>query len=234
MFRYSLKDPAAKIDPLKMLKKEIQQQLESIEQTANAYFDKVESYEDFHDFNSLDSDEREQSSELREQIANLVGELLNASAHSSLFDQLDQQTLRDALRRAHAALRLCRYQQWDAYEIADEDILKAVVQAGHREYPTSVSEAREEFMEGLDAIGQILTRIPDEVHEETGTQSAGPNDSAEKSILSVKEFAEQICKSSRTVKRYVTHGIIKANQNDKGRILNIPRSELDSFLNKKE
>ena len=89
-------------------------------------------------------------------------------------------------------------------------------------------------MEGLDAIGQILTRIPDEVHEETETQSAGPNDSAEKSILSVKEFAEQIGKSSRTVKRYVTQGIIKANQNDKGRILNITRSELDSFLNKKE
>lgn len=53
-----------------------------------------------------------------------------------------------------------------------------------------------------------------------------------KPVLSAKEFAEEIGKNPRTVKRYVEQGIIKANQNEAGRILGIPRSELDSFLKK--
>ncbi len=205
----------ATIDALKMLKKELQQQSKGIEQMANTYFDKVEAYEHFHDFNSLDSDERAQSSELRERIANLVGELLNASAHSSLFDELDQQTLRDALRRAHAALRLCRYQQWDAYEIADEDILKAVVQAGHREYPTSVSKAREEFMEGLEAIGQILMRVPD----------AGK-------ILLVKEAAKIADVDPKTIWRWAREpDLFPVIWNkDKSRIKGIPEESFREFI----
>ena len=214
----------ATIDPLKMLKKELQQQSKGIEQTANTYFDKVEAYEHFHDFNSLDSDERAQSSELRERIANLVGELLNASAHSSLFDELDQQTLRDALRRAHAALRLCRYQQWDAYEIADEDILKAVVPAGHREDPISVSGAREEFMEALEAIKEILTRMPKDAHEKakkaSGVDTVPENsttdlDLQQKEHLRVYEAAKIAGVSTRQITRWADEGYFPVRRNNK-------------------
>ena len=119
-----------------MLKKEIQQQLESIEETASNYFDKVETYEHFDDFSSLDPDDRAGSSELYKQIAGVVGQLSDVAEHSLLFDELDQQTLRDALRRTQAALRLRKYQSWDTHVLHDEDIILGVTKAGHGEYPT--------------------------------------------------------------------------------------------------
>ncbi len=54
----------------------------------------------------------------------------------------------------------------------------------------------------------------------------------QKKNLSVKDFAEKINKSTKTVKRYVEKGMIRANTNEGGRILGIPRSELDAFLKK--
>ncbi len=53
-----------------------------------------------------------------------------------------------------------------------------------------------------------------------------------KENLSVKEFAKEIERSTKTVKRYVKQGMIRANTNEDGRILGIPRSELDDFLKK--
>lgn len=162
MFRYSLKDPAAKIGPLKMLKKEIQQQLEIIEQTGKAYFAKVEAYEDFHDFNSLDSADRARSSELREQIANVVSELSNLAEHLPLFGALDQLALRDGIRCADAALRLRKYRRSPPYVEHEEDTVLASIPGDQWEELTSISSAREEFMEGLDTVRRILILVPDE------------------------------------------------------------------------
>ena len=226
MFRYSLKDPAAKIDPLKMLKQEIQQQLESIEQTANAYFDKVGAYEHFHNFDSLDSDDRALSSELSEQIVSVVGELFDATEYSARFDESDQLALRDGQRQADAALRFRKYRRSPPYVEHAEDTILGFVPEDTWEALTDISSARQEFMEGLEVIGRILMRVPNGVREEATNR--------EKPVFSVKEFAEEIGRNPRTVKRYVDKGIIEATQNDAGRILSIPRSQLDSFLKKKD
>jgi len=226
LFRYSLKDPAAKIDPLKMLKKEIQQQLESIEQTANAYFDKVEAYEDFHDFDSLDSDDRARSSELHEQIASVVGELFDATEHSARFDESDQLALRDGNHQADSALRFRKYRRSSSYVPHDEGSPLGFIPGESWEELTDISSARQEFEEGLAAIGRILMLVPDGGHKEADNQ--------DKPVLTRKEFAEKIGRDPRTVKRYVDKGIIKANQTEAGRILSIPRSELDSFLKKRD
>ena len=75
-------------------------------------------------------------------------------------------------------------------------------------------------------LGHVKPKIYQE--EKTDQEEIRP----EKENLSVKEFAEQISKSTKTVKRYVEKGMIRANTNEDGRILGIPRSELDAFLNK--
>ncbi len=207
-----------------MLKEEIQQQLESIEQKAKAYFDQVEAYEHFHDFDSLDSDDRALSSELREQTANVVGELLDATEHSARFDESDQLALRDGQRQADAALRFRKYRRSPPYVEHAEDTILGFVPEDTWEELTDISSARQEFREGLLAIGRILMRVPD------GAEATN----REKPALSATEFAEEIGKSSKTVKRYVNQGIIRANQNKAGRILDIPRSELDSYLKKRD
>ena len=209
-----------------MLKKEIQQQIESIEQAANAYFDQVEAHEHFHDFNSLDSDDKARSSELREQMANVVGELFDATEHSARFDESDQLALRDGSRQVDAALRFRKYRRSPPYVEHAEDTILGFVRENTWEERTDIASARQELKEGLAAIGRILMRVPDGVHEEADNQ--------DKPVLTRNEFAEKIGRDPRTVKRYVDKGIIKANQTETGRILNIPQSELDSFLKKRD
>jgi len=174
LFRYSLKDPAAKIGPLKMLKKEIQQQLEIIEQNGKAYFAKVEAYEDFHDFNSLDSADRARSSELRKQIANVVSELSNLAEHLPLFGALDQLALRDGIRCADAALRLRKYRRSPPYVEHEEDTVSVSIPGDQWEELTSISSAREEFMEGLDTIRRILILVPNEGESKTPLPTEKP------------------------------------------------------------
>ena len=209
-----------------MLKKELQQQLESIEQTGKTYFDKVGAYGRFYDFNSLDSDDKARSYELRQQIANVVGELIDATENSARFDESDQLALRDGNHQADSALRFHKYQRRSPYVPHDEGSPLGFIPGESWEELTDVSSARQEIKEGLAAIGRILMRVPDGVQEEANNR--------EKPVLSRKEFAEKIGRNPRTVKRYVDKGIIKANQNEAGRILSIPRSQLDSLLKKKD
>ncbi len=75
-------------------------------------------------------------------------------------------------------------------------------------------------------LGQVKPKIYQE--EKVDQEETRP----QKENLSVKDFAEKINKSTKTVKRYVEKGMIRANTNEDGRILGIPRSELDAFLNK--
>ncbi len=157
-----------------MLKKELQQQLESIEQTGKAYFDKVEAYEDFHDFNSLDSADRARSSELREQIANVVGELSNLAEHLPLFGELDQLALRDGIRCTDAALRFRKYRRSPPYVEHEEGTVSASIPGDQWEELTSISSAREEFMEGLDTIRRILILVPDEGESKTPLPTEKP------------------------------------------------------------
>lgn len=226
-----------------MLKKEIQQQLASIEQTANAYFNKAVEKEaekastwnqagmpwrghpDFG-FDDLDPSDQELCSKMSQELANVVSQIFDIAEHSSRFDGSDQLALRDGIRFADAALRFRKYRRSSPYVEHEEDTILTSIPADQWEELTSISSARQEFREGMAAIGRILMRVPDGVHEEANDR--------EKQVLSRKEFAEKIGRNPRTVKRYVDKGIIKANQNEAGRILNIPRSQLDSFLKKKD
>ena len=137
-----------------MSKETLQQELESIEAEVNAYFDKVEA--------SKDSEDRVPPSDVSQRLASVVSELHSITGRSSLFDELDQNTLRDSFRCADAALRLHRYQRWEKQVLHDEDIFLGVTEAGHGEYPIDVSDSREEFREGLDYIRRILVLIPDD------------------------------------------------------------------------
>jgi len=80
-------------------------------------------------------------------------------------------------------------------------------------------------------LGQVKPRIYEEA-QNTEAAPAPKEPSPQKKNLSVKDFAEEIERSTKTVKRYVEKGIIRANTNEDGRILGIPRSELDAFLKK--
>ena len=168
-----------------MLKKELQLQLESIEQTANAYFDKVGAYGRFYDFNSLDSDDKARSSELREQIANVVGELFDAIEHSARFDESDQLALRDGNHQADSALRFHKYQRSSPYVPHDEGSPLGFIPGESWEELTDIPSAREELMEGLNAIRKILMRLAD-----TGR------------ILLVKEAAKIACVDPKTIWRW--------------------------------
>ncbi len=75
-------------------------------------------------------------------------------------------------------------------------------------------------------FGEVKPKIYQE--DQTDQEEIRPK----KENLSVKEFAKEIERSTKTVKRYVEKGMIQANTNEDGRILSIPRSELDAFLKK--
>ncbi len=80
-----------------------------------------------------------------------------------------------------------------------------------------------------------LGQVKPKQYQEEQTVEAAPvpkEPSPQKKNLSVKDFAEEIERSTKTVKRYVEKGMIRANTNEDGRILGIPRSELDNFLKK--
>ncbi len=80
-----------------------------------------------------------------------------------------------------------------------------------------------------------LGQVKPKQYQEEQTVEAAPvpkEPSPQKKNLSVKDFAEEIERSTKTVKRYVKQGMIRANTNEDGRILGIPRSELDAFLKK--
>ena len=79
---------------------QLQDQLENIEQEANTYFEKEAASGRPENFNSLEPEDRKRCSELQWGVSNVVGELLGAIADSPLFDEPDQQTLRDGGRRA--------------------------------------------------------------------------------------------------------------------------------------
>ena len=206
-----------------MSKETLQQELEGIEVDANNYFDIVEA--------PTDSEDRVPPSELSQRIARIVGELHNVMERSSLFDELDQDTLRGGLRCADAALRLHRYQSWYTHVLHDEDRVLDVAKAGHGEYPIGVSDAREEFRRAIETLRRILIRTPDDAQEQ---QTTLERSNQEGPLMSVTKFAEEIGKSTKTVKRYVEKGIIQANKNKEGRILSIPRSELDSVLKRRD
>ena len=157
-----------------MLKKELQQQLKRIEQTANAYFDKAvekeakekasrmpwENRADFS-FDDLNPGEQNSYSEILQDLADVVNHVLNATEHSSGFDESDQHTLREAIRFADAALRFLEYRRTRARVEHDEDRVLGFVSAQQWEEPTSIPSAREIFKESLEAIGRILMRVPD-------------------------------------------------------------------------
>lgn len=175
---------------------QLQDQLENIEQAANVYFNEAIAKQakkasrlrpgmqpqgfGFDDPNQID---KQRYSEISQNLAHVVNQIFDVIEPSSRFGQPDQTTLRDSQNRAEAALRFQGYRRWDTYVIADEDILKAVVPEGQQEYPISVSEVREEFKEGLDAIGRILTRIPDQAHGEI--EEAGSKQQARKTRVAV-------------------------------------------------
>ncbi len=149
-------------------KPRLQGQLESIEQAANAYFETEAASGHPENFNSLEPRDRKRCSELQRGVSNVVRELLGAIADSPLFDEPDQQTLRDGGRRADAALRFHSYRRWTSFVDHDEGKVLRVGGAGQAEDPIfSVSHAREEFNEGLAVVGRFLIRIPDQTHGET-------------------------------------------------------------------
>jgi len=146
---------------------QLQDQLENIEQAANAYFEKEAASGHRENSISLEPRDRKRCSELQRGVSNVVGELLGAIADSSLFDEPDQQALRDGLRRADAALRFRSYRHWNGFVEHDEGTVLGFVEPGQAEDPIfSVSHAREEFDEGLGVIGRFLIRIPDQPHGE--------------------------------------------------------------------
>jgi len=198
-----------------MLKKEIQRQLESIEQMGKAYFDKVAAYGRFYDFNSLDSYDKAWSSELREQIANVVGELFDAIEHSARFDESDQLALRDGNHQADSALRFHKYQRSSPYVPHDEGSPLGFIPGESWEELTDISSARQEFREGLAAIGRILMLVPD-----TGR------------ILLVKEAAKIACVDPKTIWRWARepNSFQVIWNKDESRIKGIPEEPYRKYL----
>ncbi len=107
----------------------------------------------------------------------------------------------------------------------------------HFKYGTDVTTYADEFnfdlergiKKALEFARFDLGQVKPKIYQEGKTD---PEIRTRKENLSAKEFAEQISKSTKTVKRYVEKGMIRANTNEDGRILGIPRSELDDFLKK--
>ena len=170
-------------------KPRLQGQLESIEQAANAYLEKEaaigkDRHSNFENFDFPEPADKERCSELQRRITKVVGEVLVATADSSFFDESDRQALRDGLRRADAALRFRNYRRWNSFVEHDEGTVLCVVPAGQAEDPIfSVPHAREPFKEGLDAIGRILIRVPDQAQGEI--EEASSQQQARKTKVSV-------------------------------------------------
>ena len=104
---------------------------------------------------------------------------------------------------------------------------------GLREVKVDVEVGNIKLPEDQRTLGKLRALVKDKKVVSKDKASADAK-TEPKQILSSKEFAEEIGKNPRTVKRYVDQGIIKANQNEAGRILSIPRSQLDSFLKKED
>jgi len=135
---------------------QLQDQLESIEKAANAYFDVGDP--------SLADEKRR--AEIDQDLASFVNRMFDVIEPSSRFGELDEATLRNELSRAQVALRFRRLRRWNTFVEHDEGRFLAVVEAGQAEDPIDLSDSREEFDKGLETIGRILIRIPDQTHGE--------------------------------------------------------------------
>jgi len=148
-------------------KPQLQEQLENIEEAANTYFD-------VDDPSSADEKRR---AEIDQDLASFVNRMFDVIEPSSRFGESDEATLRNELSRTQVALRFRRLRRWNTFVEHDEGTVLGFVEPGQAEDPIfSVSHAREPFKEGLDAIGRILIRVPDqaqgEIEEASSQQQA--------------------------------------------------------------
>ena len=101
--------------------------------------------------------------------------LLSLVLQSPMLGDPDQSAIRLAIRQIDAALRLRRYQEWEAQVISDEDTLLGITPAGFSEdVRVRPSEAREQIDGALDQVARRLGILRAEAQAETNGEISAP------------------------------------------------------------